>query len=84
MTLICISKEQSITASCDADVISADVTPCCRFLLQMGEQKGVDGVGMLFITLKADSNEKMAPVYSENERIVYIQSRLSRQVGSRL
>lgn len=32
----------------------------------MGEQKEVDGVGMLFITLKADSNEKMSPVYSEN------------------
>lgn len=50
----------------------------------MGEQKEVDGVGMLFITLKADSNEKMAPVYSENEQILYIQSRLSQQVGSRL
>lgn len=67
MTLNCISWERSsITASCDANVISADVTPRCGLLLQMGEQKEVDGVGMLFITLKADSNEKMSPVYSEN------------------
>lgn len=67
MTLNCISWERSsITASCDANVISADVTPRCGLLLQMGEQEEVDGVGMLFITLKADSNEKMSPVYSEN------------------